>query len=38
MEIIPTQDAADSILYALTMVRNETLGEHPLTFTQKILH
>lgn len=38
MEIIPTQGAADRILYALTMIRNEKLREYPLTFTQKTLH
>lgn len=38
MEIIPNQQAADRILYALTMVRNEKLREYPMTFTQKTLH
>lgn len=38
MEIIPTQSAADRILYSLTMIRNEKLRRYPLTFTQKMLH
>lgn len=38
MEIIPNQQAADRTLYALTMIRNEKLGEYPMTFTQKTLH
>lgn len=38
MEIIPTQKAADRILYSLTMIRNEKLREYPMTFTQKTLH
>lgn len=38
MEIIPNQQAADRTLYALTRIRNEKLGEYPLTFTHKILH
>jgi transposase-like protein len=38
MEIIPNQAAADRMLYALTMIRNEKLGAYPLHFTQKTLH
>lgn len=38
MEIIPNQPAADRILYALTMIRNEKLGEYPMAFTHKTLH
>lgn len=38
MEITPNQQSADRILYALTMVRNEKLGERPMTFTHKTLH
>jgi len=39
MEIIPNQDAADRMLYALTMIRNEKLREYPLSkFTHKSLH
>lgn len=38
MEIIPNQQAADRTLYALTMIRNEKLGEYPMTFTHKTLH
>lgn len=38
MEITPNLRSADRILYALTMVRNEKLGERPMTFTHKTLH
>jgi len=39
MEIIPNQEAADKMLYALTMIRNEKLRGYPLPkFTQKSLH
>lgn len=38
MEIIPNQSAADRTLYALTMIRNEKLGEYPMTITHKTLH
>lgn len=39
MEIIPTQDAADRIVFALTMIRNEKLREYPLSkFTHNLLH
>lgn len=38
MEIIPNLQAADRTLYALTMIRNEKLGEYPMTFTHKTLH
>lgn len=38
MEITPNQQAADKILYALTMIRNEKLREYPMTFTHKTLH
>lgn len=39
MEIIPNMEAADRMLYALTMIRNEKLGEYPLTkFTHNLLH
>lgn len=38
MEIIPTKDSADKILFALTMIRNEKLLGYPVDFTQKTLH
>lgn len=38
MEMIPNQQAADRVLYALTMIRNEKLREYPMTFTHKTLH
>lgn len=38
MDMIPNQQAAERILYALTMIRNEKLGAYPMTFTQKTLH
>jgi putative transposase len=38
MEIIPTKDSADKILFALTMYRNEKLMGYPVNFTQKTLH
>jgi putative transposase len=38
MDIIPNQSAADRILYAQTMIRNEKLREYPMTFTHKTLH
>ncbi len=39
MEIIPNQGAADRMLYALTMIRNEKLKEYPLSkSTQNLLH
>lgn len=38
MDLIPNQPAADRILYAQTMIRNEKLREYPMAFTQKTLH
>lgn len=39
MEIIPNREAADRMLYALTMIRNEKLGEYPLLkSTHNLLH
>lgn len=38
MELTPNHASADRILYALTMIRNEKLGEYPMTFTHKTLH
>lgn len=38
MEITPTIESADKILYSLTMIRNDKLKEYPLDFTQNTLH
>jgi len=39
MEVIPNQPAADRMLYALTMIRNEKLRRYPLLkSTHKLLH
>lgn len=38
MEVTPTLNSADKMLYAQTMFRNEKLRSRPLTFTHNTLH